>query len=423
VSATDEFARIRSEGFDEELTIERIERMRARIGFPSPRVNGWNLTASEDSIRQFAHAVGDDNALWCDPEYAAGTRWRGVVAPPSYVRTMGIDTAPPTPARVREQSEGAFRGIHQVETGGSWRFYDAVRPGDRIYRERWIDQVLEKQTRYGGGLSALIVWRELYGNHRGDVVAVHDQTFMGTDRRRTADNRTMKSVPEPDWNEERFDQLEQLYEAERRRGAKPLWWEDVRVGDVLPLRVKGPLLLTDIMAAHMGMGWGGYAPGTMRLAHMTRKRWPALYVKGRYGVPDVAQRLHWDEEWARELGSPRSYDYGRMRVNWLAHLVTDWAGDDAWLDQLDVRVTGFNYHGDVQYCEGTVTARNEEAASATIELHCRNQRDEITAGGSAVVLLPSRATGAAVVTAAPMDLRRRLVSRATPQLWTEGDQY
>ena len=28
-------------------------------------------------IRHYAHGIGDDNPLWCDPDYAAGTRWGG----------------------------------------------------------------------------------------------------------------------------------------------------------------------------------------------------------------------------------------------------------------------------------------------------------------------------------------------------------
>lgn len=400
----------------ESLTPERFARMRARVGVPSPRVNGWNLTASEDSIRQYAHAVGDDNPLWCDPAYATATRWRGVVAPPTYVRTMGIDTAPRTPAAVRAASGAAFRGIHQVETGSAWRFYAPVRPGDRVYRERWIERIDEKETRYGDGLSALITWRELYGNHRGDVVAVHDQAFIGTDRQRTRRSKTGSTSPaqtDPEWDDEAFAELEALYEAESRQGSAPRWSEDVAVGDSLPLRVKGPLLPIDIIAAHMGMGWGGYAPGTMRLAHLTRKRWPALYVKGRYGVPDVAQRLHWDDERARNLGAPRPYDYGRMRVNWIGHLLTDWAGDHGWLQRLDLRVVGFNYHGDVQYCEGDVVETAPPAGTATIAVRCRNQRQEVTAKGTAVVQLPSRATGPVTLEPAPRDLTRRLLGRAT----------
>jgi len=44
-------------------------------------------------------------------------------------------------------------------------------------------------------------------------------------------------------------------------------------------------------------------------------------------VPDVAQRLHWDSEWAKAIGNPMAYDYGVMRETWFSHYVTDWASD------------------------------------------------------------------------------------------------
>ena len=31
----------------------------------------WCQEASRDNIRHWAHGIGDDNPLWCDPDYAA----------------------------------------------------------------------------------------------------------------------------------------------------------------------------------------------------------------------------------------------------------------------------------------------------------------------------------------------------------------
>ena len=51
-----------------------------------------------------------------------------------------------------------------------------------------------------------------------------------------------------------------------------------------------------------------------------------------------AQRCHWDDEWAQRMGHPAAYDYGVMRTNWMAHLVTDWMGDDAWIWKVSAAV-------------------------------------------------------------------------------------
>ena len=37
----------------------------------------WCHEATRDNIRHYAHGIGDDNPLWCDPAYAARTRFGG----------------------------------------------------------------------------------------------------------------------------------------------------------------------------------------------------------------------------------------------------------------------------------------------------------------------------------------------------------
>jgi hypothetical protein len=37
------------------------------------------------TIRHYAHGIGDDNPLWCDPEYAAKTKYGSIVALPSFL--------------------------------------------------------------------------------------------------------------------------------------------------------------------------------------------------------------------------------------------------------------------------------------------------------------------------------------------------
>ena len=38
----------------------------------------WCYEATRDNIRHYAHGIGDDNPLWCDPEYAAKTKFGDV---------------------------------------------------------------------------------------------------------------------------------------------------------------------------------------------------------------------------------------------------------------------------------------------------------------------------------------------------------
>jgi len=79
------------------------------------------------------------------------------------------------------------------------------------------------------------------------------------------------------------------------QGPQKRWAEDVEVGSSLGMQAKGPLTVTDVVCFHAGgYGFVPYAPTAGRRAHKNRKRIAPFYVKNEYGVPDVAQRLHWD---------------------------------------------------------------------------------------------------------------------------------
>ena len=70
------------------ITEDGLEQLRQRIGRPIENTaEPWCYEATRDNIRHYAHGIGDDNPLWCDPEYAAGTRHGGIIALPSFLFT------------------------------------------------------------------------------------------------------------------------------------------------------------------------------------------------------------------------------------------------------------------------------------------------------------------------------------------------
>ncbi len=160
--------------------------------------------------------------------------------------------------------------------------------------------------------------------------------------------------------------------------------------------VKGPMLVTDMVCWHVGMGMGLYDVKPLALGVANRQRIPRFFKLDDQGIPDVQQRVHWDPEWARRAGNPTTYDYGRMRETWLIHLCTDWMGDDAWLWKLECSFRGFNYVGDVHHLTGTITRKylaDGDRPAVDLELAATNQRGTNTTPGTATILLPSREHG------------------------------
>jgi hypothetical protein len=206
-------------------------------------------------------------------------------------------------------------------------------------------------------------------------------------------------VIEP-YTDDELARIDEAYASEpaRRRGSEPRWWEDVKEGDDVGPIVKGPLRVTDMVCWHVGMGMGLYGVKALRLGYQQRQKVPKFFRPDDLNIPDVQQRVHWDQEWARRAGNPSIYDYGRMRETWLVHLCTDWMGDDAWLWKLDCEFRRFNYVGDTQWLRGRVVRKHiapGERPAVDLELEAVNQRGELTTPGHATVLLPSRAHGLA----------------------------
>jgi hypothetical protein len=46
--------------------------LRKLVGVPiEDSLEPWCYEATRDNIRHWAHGIGDDNPLWCEPDYAA----------------------------------------------------------------------------------------------------------------------------------------------------------------------------------------------------------------------------------------------------------------------------------------------------------------------------------------------------------------
>ncbi|MET0143202.1 MAG: MaoC family dehydratase N-terminal domain-containing protein, partial [Ilumatobacteraceae bacterium] len=70
------------------ISDESFEKSRLRLGVPQPSpLQPHNVEVSVDGLRHFAYGYGDDNPLYCDEEYAAKSRWGGLIAPPTFLYT------------------------------------------------------------------------------------------------------------------------------------------------------------------------------------------------------------------------------------------------------------------------------------------------------------------------------------------------
>ena len=118
-------------------------------------------------------------------------------------------------------------------------------------------------------------------------------------------------------------------------------------------------------------GWGGLYIRANKLAYRMISKHPGLGIKNRFRVPDCPERC-----------------------SWLTHQITNWMGDDGFLRNARCQIRRHNPDGDVIFIDGVVSRKFVEDGKHLVEIsqNAQTHRGELSASGSAVVELPSRAS-------------------------------
>ncbi len=376
MSTPREFPKITEQGLDE---------LRARLGKPiTSQAEPWCHEATRDNIRHYAHGIGDDNPLWCVPEYAAKSVHGGIVALPSFLFAT---------SRVISGYVGGLPGIHAMWSGADWRWHKQVRRNDEISTEAVLQDLIEHQTRFAGR-AIQQVYRVSFFNQDGDRVADADSWCFRTERDHAREKGTkyaeVKAKPPHRYAEDTLRDAYQLYANEEVRGGTPRHFEDVNAGDELPVMLKGPMTVTGFIA--YAQGWGGLYIRANKLAWKLVDQHPGLGIANRFGIPDCPERVHWEPEFALEVGAPGAYDYGPERCSWLIHQLTNWMGDSGFLRSAHCKIRRHNPEGDILFLKAKVVRTWTEEGRNLVELEqaAHNQDGELSVLGGGVVELPAR---------------------------------
>ncbi len=368
------------------VTDEALEDLRKRIGAPiKDTLEPWCYEATRDNIRHYAHGIGDDNPLWCDPAYAAKARFGGIVAPPSFL--FACD-------RIISGYVGGLPGVHAMWAGADWTWHLPLQRNDEITTQAHLKDLIEHQTRFAGR-AVQQIYHVKFFNQRHELVAEADSWCFRTDRDHAREEGTkytaLKAKPPRVYTEAELEKVWQLYAAEEVRGATPRTFDDVTVGDKLPTMAKGPMTVTGFIA--YAQGWGGLYIRANKLAWKMIHRHKGLGIKNRFGIPDCPERVHWEPEFATMVGAPGAYDYGPERCSWLTHHLTNWMGDDGFLRRATCKIRRHNPEGDLLFIDGKVTGKRIEDGRhlVDIEQEARNQDGELSILGTGTVELPERA--------------------------------
>ncbi|HCU89258.1 MAG TPA: acyl dehydratase [Gammaproteobacteria bacterium] len=368
------------------ITDAGLNDLRKRIGVRiTQTLEPWCYEATRDNIRHYAHGIGDDNPLWCDPEYAKTTRYGEIIAPPSFL--FACD-------RIISGYCGGLPGIHAMWAGADWTWLQPIRRNDEIHVEAYLKDLVEHQTRFAGRSIQQIYHVEFF-NGNDDKLASADSWVFRTERDTAREEGTkytaLNQRAEKRYSDLELDEIFRLYADEKVRGSETLYYEDVEIDEALPTMVKGPMTVTGFIA--YAQGWGGLYIRANKLAWQQVHKHKGLGIPNRFNVPDCPERVHWEEEFAHKVGAPGAYDYGPERCSWLTHHLTNWCGDDGFLHSASCKIRRHNPSGDTLFIDGRVSEKyidKQGQYCVRIEQEARNQDKELSALGNGVVVLPTR---------------------------------
>ncbi len=380
------------------LSDEMIAEMRKKIG-AELRIDHsvFNEEATRLAILKFAGGIGDANPLWCDPEYAARTRFGVQVAPPSFVIGCfsGLQFGWPGLGSFHSESDCALRlpilRGDTIRASCVYEGFDGPKPS-RFAPRIVIDHFLNRYQNQRGEEVASIHW-SVINFERGEAKARNAEAGL--------------ALPHP-WTAEEAAALDHEALGQAPRGATPRFFEDVRVGDALDVLTKGPVGMTDEIAFVAGGG----APIPRLTAHRAallayekHKAW-AFRDPTTHAMEPIYS-VHYNREAANAMAVPMQYDVGFQRQCWHLQLLTNWVGDDGWVKRASAQYRRFVYLGDVVRLSGRVLRKYVDAEGepcVDVSTAALNQRGDDVMPGAATIALPSRERRSS-----PLD--RRLANR------------
>lgn len=144
------------------LNQQQLEaRLQACIGVVVGPLKSWD-PVNQPMIRHWCDAMGDNNPLYTNAEFAANSQYGEIIAPPTMIQTwtmVGYRGEPPPgsvglPAGVDNHydllTEGGYLSV--VAVNCDQRYLQPLKLGDDIYQTTMLETVSEKkQTALGEG--------------------------------------------------------------------------------------------------------------------------------------------------------------------------------------------------------------------------------------------------------------------------------
>lgn len=128
------------------------------------------------AVRRYADAVGNENPLYRDEEYARKTRYGGLISPPGFFG-WPVHSEPASESVLAAMAAVEKAGYHRLLDGGIvYDFFRPVRPGDKLIVYMKVKDITERESK--GGAMIVMELEANYLSEDGDPVARSCQTLI-----------------------------------------------------------------------------------------------------------------------------------------------------------------------------------------------------------------------------------------------------
>ncbi|MDP6828967.1 MAG: MaoC family dehydratase N-terminal domain-containing protein [Kiritimatiellia bacterium] len=340
------------------------------------------------AAQAMAQGSANLNPLFFDAEYASNSPYGRRIIPPVLLYFTEL---------INGATDG-FPGCHTIWRGCEFEWGEPIYVDESLRAVSRLQDARIINSRFGGGKAAIQDYETVSHDLEGIYKGTYRTSWHRFSRKNASQSSKYKSIERKIWSD---DELESIWEEYRNqnfrniRGADPLYFEDVQVGDTIPHIVKGPITLTSKMAFEFAQGSGGWVVGH-ELALELNTRYPNLAIRNEENVPEPPVSIHWTNERCQKyLGMPGAYEAGFERLNWYVQLIMNWMGDHGRFRAMKIDFRGFHWQGDLIRLHGEVVDKRLEDDRGLVDLKIQTvtHRDEETSVGKLTVELPQRQGG------------------------------
>jgi len=334
----------------------------------------WTLRdpLHNNDFRRWAQAMHYPNRLHYDDDYAAVGRFGRLVAPQSFT-IAAAEGHGACPAGV-----GLVPDSHLIFGGDEWWFYGPrLFAGDRVIHEKIPFDYVVKDTKFAGP-TCFQRGDNNYYKQDGTLFAKQRSTSIRYRPDLAVEMQSMDQTEDPAWSDADLEDIEkrklEYINMMHDLGHGRRSWNDVKVGDELPVRVFGPHSI-----ASFATEWRAYLMNLWGSAHRNEDCDP---VKLGYVGPMAGWEMDPNEEkvnpentdgayigpsrghlfkrWAQFVGMPREYGYGASMGAWILDYLGGWAGEWGSVVHVNSQYRGPAFSGDITIQTGEVVEKSTD---------------------------------------------------------------